>query len=130
MTTIQLRRSALGVLAALMLAMTALVGISGPAQAAYPDPPAADKTGCPRGAVCVYPNGSWNGGNPTYVFWSYDAHKIYNQYGIHRVYNNQTDDARAYICENGNGTSCTYYIPAGTYYDYNLSPINSVKLTS
>ena len=129
MTTIQVRRSAVGVLAALMLALTALVGLSGPAHAANADPPGGDRTGCPRGAVCVYPSDSWNGGNPTYVFWSYGAHKIYNQYGYHRVYNNQTDRARARICENGNGTSCTHFLPAGHYDDYYLTPINSVSLT-
>lgn len=129
MSIARIRTAALTMVAVLALTLTALVGISGAAQASYPDPPSGDRTGCPRGAVCVYPSDSWNGGNPSYVFWSYAAHKIYNQYGSHRVYNNQTGGAGAYLCENGNGTSCAYYIPAGTYNDYNLTPINSVKLT-
>ena len=85
-------------------------------------------TGCPSGAVCVYPNDSWNGGQPTYVFWSYGTHKIYNQFGQHRVYNNQTGGAGANLCTESNGTNCGATLRAGYYADVNLTTINTINL--
>ncbi|MFD7155669.1 hypothetical protein ACFV9C_13770 [Kribbella sp. NPDC059898] len=102
--------------------IAAVTTVAAPAQAA------GTYEGCPYGAVCVYPNGSWANGHPTYIFYSYGPHKIYNQYGTHRVFNNQYGGAGSWICKGADGTNCTNYNAQYTYWDYNLTPINSVKL--
>lgn len=130
MSAKRIRTAATGLLATVGLTLTAFVGLSGPAQAAMDNPPSGLVTGCPSGAVCVYPDTDWNGGNPSYVFWSYGAHQIYNEYDWGRVYNNQWGYiATAYICDDSYGEDCDYRVPAGHYMDVNLSPINSIDLT-
>ena len=109
------------------MTLTALVAVSASAQVDDGAVDAAVDTGCPSGAVCVYPDASWNGGNPSYVFWSYGVHRIYNQYGVYRVFNNQTDDATIQLCIGSDGTDCTY-LPAGWTKIYDLTIINSVAL--
>jgi hypothetical protein len=86
--------------------------------------------GCPSGAVCVYPDASWNGGRPSYVFYSYGGHNLSNQYGTHRVFNNQYGGAKAWFCWGYNGTDCRSWIPEWYYTDIDLTPINSIKLTA
>jgi len=85
-------------------------------------------TGCPVGAVCIYPNASWNYARPSHVYWSYGYHNLRNQYGVHRIYNNQTGGATMRTCLGYNGTRCEGYLPAGRYIDKNLTPINSITL--
>lgn len=86
--------------------------------------------GCPSGAVCVYPNASWNGGHPSLVLWSYGLHKISGQYGTKRFLNNQYGHADAWICKGHNGSHGTWcnYQWAQTYGDYNFTPINYIEL--
>ena len=127
MSLVSIRQAAVSAVAAAALTMTTLIAVSAPAQAAGHAVPAAVDTGCPRGAVCVYPDASWNGGNPTYVFWSYGTHRIYNQFGFHRVYNNQTGGAGSSLCTGTNGTDCTP-LDADYFWDTNLTPINSINL--
>lgn len=61
------------------------------------------RSGCPRGAVCIY-SGS---GDLEHVYWSYGRHKLHNEYGWHRIFNNQTDMAHAYLCKDAAGKDCT-----------------------
>jgi hypothetical protein len=89
---------------------------------------AATSHGCPSGAVCLYPNAGWNGDKPTYKFYSYGAHKIYNQYGMKRIFNNQTGGAIARNCYDTAGKDCGGIQRAGTYADYNYTPYNSILL--
>jgi hypothetical protein len=86
--------------------------------------------GCPYGAVCVYPGAGWNNGHPSYIFYSYGPHKIYNQYGLHRVFNNQYGGAVSWLCKGANGTSCVWHNNQYSFTDFNLTPINSVKLVA
>jgi hypothetical protein len=90
---------------------------------------AATVHGCAAGDVCIYPSAGWNGDRPSFHWAAYGAHNLSNQYGTHRVFNNQTGGAIAYLCTGYDGTG-TYYGPiyAGYYVDYNLTPINSVFL--
>ncbi|GAB1694792.1 hypothetical protein [Krasilnikovia sp. M28-CT-15] len=98
---------------------------------AVPAQAATTVQGCRAGYVCIYPKNSWNGGHPFYQFLTYGAHNISNQYGMHRIFNNQTGGAKVYVCAGRNGTKCyTPGQPAFTYMDINLTPINSVKLAS
>ena len=127
MTSTRFRQSATRLFAAFALTLTGVAAVSSTAQADQTPPPGGG-TGCPLGAVCVYPDDDWNGGNPTYVFYSYGAHQIYNQYGDHRVYNNQYDEAFADLCSGSHGNSCDHRLAAGEYIDYNLTPINSIDL--
>lgn len=114
-------------LSALALALSALVALSGAAEASHPEPGPAP-TGCPTGAVCLYPDDSWNHGEPSQILRSYGGHNIDEQYGRHRLFNNQTGGAKAYACPGMNGTTCGSAIKPGEYIDYNLTPVNSIKL--
>ncbi|MEU6925948.1 hypothetical protein [Streptomyces sp. NPDC046631] len=89
---------------------------------------AATIHGCPSGAVCLYPNGSRANDKPTYIFYSYGAHKIYNQLGTKRIYNHQTGGATARNCYDAAGTNCGGYQQVNTYADYNYTPYNSIRL--
>ena len=117
------RKTVTGVLASAALTATALIGMSGAAQADV----TSSAHGCPSGAVCIYPDDSWNG-DPTYVFWSYDTHLIYNQYGEHRVFNNQTGLAYAELCTGSDGENCDNLIGPGEHTDINLTEVNSINL--
>lgn len=85
--------------------------------------------GCPEGAVCIYTGDSWNGGNPEHIYWSYGAHKLYDEYGKNRVYNNQTGDATVSFCTGSDGTNCGSTIHADHYGGRDLTPINSIRLS-
>ena len=128
MTTTRFRQATLSLFAALAFAITAIIAVAPMAHADADSTIAPSGTGCPSGAVCIYPDDSWNGGNPTYVFWSYGAHQIYNQYGEHRVYNNQTGGAGVTLCQHSDGDECGYIVPAGEYSDYKLDRVNSFLL--
>jgi hypothetical protein len=93
--------------------------------------PAAAATvhGCPTGYVCIYAqNAGWGNDAPTHMFYYYGYYNLSNQYGTHRVLNNQYDGAEALLCLNYGGSNCTYTLAAGYYIDFNLTPINSVRL--
>lgn len=111
--------------AAGVLAAGSVLSLGGSATAAEA---AGTIHGCPSGAVCLYPGSGWNSDRPTYIFYSYGAHKIYNQTGFKRLYNNQTGGATARNCYDAAGTNCGGYQKAGTYYDYNYTPYNSIRL--
>lgn len=88
----------------------------------------AQDTGCPEGAVCIYEGASWNGGHPEHVYWSYGAHNLDNEVGVHRILNNQTGGATMRTCTGYNGTGCQGYLHPNTYIDKDLTPINSITL--
>ncbi|GAB3930613.1 hypothetical protein GCM10011575_47730 [Microlunatus endophyticus] len=138
--------------AATLLAIVGIAVSSGSAQAA-----SGTVHGCPRGAVCIYPqNKGWNGGHPESggVFYSYGPHNLSGQHGNHYVLNNQTDTypnmslAAGCTGYNGTGKQSSYkfllfpWITATPHYrttagergyswdSLNLSPVNSVVLTS
>lgn len=86
--------------------------------------------GCPSGYVCLYPNARWNGGHPTYKWYTYGAHNPSNQFGVKRLFNNQTGGAIARNCTGYNGTGCQGIQTAGTYADYDYTSYNSVLLST
>jgi hypothetical protein len=114
--------------AAFATAATAVVAMSGAAQAA----PASNTTiwGCPSGAVCIYGEGvdpSLNP-HPTNVYYSYGAHNLSNQFGYHVVLNNQYGGASASLCKNYGGSNCVGTLPQDYWVNYDLTPINSITL--
>jgi hypothetical protein len=86
--------------------------------------------GCPAGAVCIYPEGTgFNGGRPSHAFFSYGAHNLKNQFGMHIVSNNQVDGAKARTCTGFNGTGdCQGFMGPQTFVNKDLTPINSIVL--
>lgn len=84
--------------------------------------------GCDEGYVCIYPNASWNGGSPEHRYYTYGVHTLYNEYGTHRVFNNQYGGATTRLCRNYNGTDCTSKIEPWSYRDIDLTPYNSIRL--
>ena len=86
--------------------------------------------GCPYGAVCVYPqNKGWNIDRPSLTYWSYGPHNLSNQYGTHRIFNNQYGGAEVEACFGYNGTGGgTLLLGAGVAFDDNLTPVNSLVL--
>ncbi|MCZ0209669.1 hypothetical protein OZK63_30130 [Streptomyces sp. UMAF16] len=117
-------------LGVILAAATSLVGLgiatSSTAQAAQTG--AQDYQGCPTGYVCIYPNASWNNGVPEHTYYTYGVHKLYNEYGQHRIFNNQTGSATSQLCINSDGTNCTGKTQPYTYFDYDLTPYNSIRL--
>ncbi|MCH0538968.1 hypothetical protein I3F58_05240 [Streptomyces sp. MUM 203J] len=111
--------------AGVALAAGGVLALSGSAQATDQG---ASYMGCPSGYVCLYPNASWNGGNPSHKWYRYGSYNLSNQYGMKRFFNNQTGDAKARNCLGTNGTRCLGNQRAGTYADYDYTPYNSVKL--
>jgi hypothetical protein len=92
--------------------------------------PADTVNGCPLGYACIYPqNADPNHASPSLMFYTYGVHLIYNQYGRHYAYNNQTDGAVMWFCTDSNGNNCPGYLIAGTGGWADLTPINSIKLT-
>ncbi|GAA3613622.1 hypothetical protein GCM10022223_32210 [Kineosporia mesophila] len=92
---------------------------------------AATSHGCPSGYVCLYPQSAgWNNDVPSYKWYTYGGHNLTNQYGTHRLFNNQTGGAVVRNCYGTNGTNCAGIQRAGTYYDYDYTPYNSVKLSA
>lgn len=131
MSTTRRGKTSARLLGTLAVALMTFGGISATAQAQEAQeqiPPPGGGSGCPLGAVCVYPDDDWNGGDPTYVFWFYGAHRIYGQYGEHRVYNNQTGLAYAELCTGSDGQDCDNMIGPGEYTDINLTEVNSINL--
>jgi hypothetical protein len=120
------RKFAASALAAGALVTVSVIGTTGTASAAA----AGTVEGCPSGYVCIYPQDSgWNGGHPSSTYYTYGSHNLSNEYGVHRVFNNQTGGAKMRTCKGYNGTQCdSGYLPAGTYMDKNLTPINSILL--
>ncbi|WP_406148280.1 hypothetical protein [Streptomyces sp. NBC_01012] len=84
--------------------------------------------GCKAGYVCVYPGAGWNGDKPTLTYYTYGAHNLVNQFGTHRVFNNQTGGASVALCTGYDGVNCGTKGYPGQYTDANLTPINSIKL--
>jgi hypothetical protein len=85
--------------------------------------------GCPAGYVCLYPqDAGWNGGHPSCMWFTYGAHNLSNQFGIHRFFNNQTGGAIARNCLGYDGTGCQGIQAANTWWDCNYTPYNSVLL--
>jgi hypothetical protein len=123
-------------LAAVGLATGALTAAVAPAaQAAEAQVPAKTAAGtyqgCPYGAVCIYPRDTgWNNGHPSNIYYSYGVHKLSNQIGVHMVFNNQYGGASAYLCKTYSGTDCPWYYPQYTANNYDLTPINSIKLVA
>ena len=135
--------------------LVALAGAAMPIESAQ----AASGTvhGCPRGAVCLYPQDKgWNGDHPQAggVFYSYGPHNLKGQHGNHYVLNNETsthpDLSVAAGCTgyNGTGKDSSYkfflfpWISASKPYQtttgerayswdtLSLTPVYSVVLTS
>ncbi|MFJ9639989.1 hypothetical protein [Streptomyces sp. NPDC101178] len=84
--------------------------------------------GCRSGYVCIYPGASWNGNRPEATYFRYGVYNLNNQTGTHRVFNNQTDGATVQLCTGYDGVGCGAKMPTWTYWDVNLTPINSIKL--
>ena len=86
--------------------------------------------GCSSGTVCLYPqNTGWNGGFPSDHWFRYGTVNLVNQFGTHRFFNNQTGGAGVYLCTGSNGTGTCSRLNAGSWRDYNFTPINSITLT-
>ncbi|MFJ9547427.1 hypothetical protein [Streptomyces erythrochromogenes] len=61
-------------------------------------------------------------------YFSRGNHPFYNQYGVKRVFNNQSPGWYAQLCRNANGTNCDITIAPWTYVDVDLTPYNSLRI--
>lgn len=120
-------RKLIGSAAALMFAAGAVLATGAGAQAAGVGAQATYQ-GCPSGYVCIYPNASWNNGVPEHTYYTYGAHNLVEEYGTHRIFNNQTDGATVQTCTGSNGANCGSKMGTWTYRDQNLTPVNSIRL--
>lgn len=85
--------------------------------------------GCQVGYVCIYSSESnWNRGIVEHRYYTYGTHRLYDEYGNHWIYNNQTDNAAFRLCRGGNGTDCDGWGYPGGPYVIHLTQYNSIKL--
>ncbi|HLS62891.1 MAG TPA: hypothetical protein VK060_05920 [Ruania sp.] len=122
------RRTARRLLASAAITITATAGLAGAAQAAGHEPPSGELTGCPDGAVCLYPEDSWNWGNPSHVFFDQGTHRVYYQYDEHRIFNNQDGLGYLELCAGTDGTDCDNLIAPSEYTDINFTDVESIRL--
>lgn len=87
-----------------------------------------DYAGCRTGYACIYPNASWNNNTPEHDYYTYGVHQLYEEYGVHRVFNNQTGGAVVRLCYDRAGTNCTTPLYEYAYWDIDLTPYNSIRL--
>ncbi|GAA1850255.1 hypothetical protein [Myceligenerans crystallogenes] len=90
---------------------------------------AASAHGCPSGYVCIY-SSQYDLDNGIVEHWysAYGSHQLYDEYGYHYIYNNQTGGAGFTLCQGSFGTDCGGTPrDVGTYY-LDLTPYNSIKL--
>ncbi|MFZ3555048.1 hypothetical protein [Streptomyces sp. BH055] len=97
-------------------------------QASAGDVHAMRTHGCSSGTACLYPKASWNGDVTSEHYVTYGVHPLDNQYGKHRVFNNQTGGATVQLCKTYSGKRCTGKLHAHRYVDINLTPYNSIRL--
>ncbi|WP_030326123.1 hypothetical protein [Streptomyces sp. NRRL B-3229] len=118
-------RKVMSAVAAFATAATAVVAMSGAAQA-------GDDTvyGCRSGNVCIWAQGvePFDDPHPTVQYSSYGYHNLRNQYGEHAVLNNQYGGATAHLCYNYGGTNCPEILLQDDWSYENLTPINSITL--
>jgi hypothetical protein len=121
-------RKKLSAAAAFATAATAVVAMSGAAQAA----PAGSSTvyGCLSGNVCIWGEGvnPIDNPHPTVQYTAYGYHNLSNQFGYHYVLNNQYGGATASLCYNYGGTNCYKTLAQDQWAYENLTPVNSVTL--
>jgi hypothetical protein len=120
-------RRIMNVVAAVAVGAVTFLGVATPAAHA-----AATIHGCPAGYACIYPqNAGWNGDRPSHKYYTYGEYNLSNQFGTHRVLNNQTGDwaeSAFYYCTGYNGGGTCGRVQQGAWEDLNLTPINSVVL--
>lgn len=117
-------------LAVVAIGLTAATSAASPASAA---PTGRTIHGCPVGYFCIYPqNAGWNSDRPSHKFYNYGRYNLSNQYGTHRMVNNQYGSTLVGTCRGYNATNgyqnLFYY--QGQVIDANLTPINSIHLWS
>ncbi|MBO0791577.1 MAG: hypothetical protein J2P36_11595 [Ktedonobacteraceae bacterium] len=87
--------------------------------------------GCPLGYACIYPqDAGWNNDHPSKEFYYFGTYQLSNQYGTHYVFNNQVGGASFWLCTDWHGNTCMQFVPIGEGRAVDLTPINSVKLSS
>ncbi|WP_126628575.1 hypothetical protein [Dictyobacter alpinus] len=84
---------------------------------------------CLSGYVCIYPTSNC-ALLPSNTYFHYGTYKLSNQYDRHCVFNNQTGNARVWFCTDSYGKTCPLSYSARGWGIVNLTPINSIKLTS
>ncbi|MCX5196147.1 hypothetical protein OOK31_19975 [Streptomyces sp. NBC_00249] len=85
--------------------------------------------GCESGSVCFYPGTDWNQA-PSRSWSAWGTHRIDGWEGTHIVYNNQTGGWTVKLCRGSNGTDCLPKMRPGDGWPENLSPINSIVISS
>jgi hypothetical protein len=90
--------------------------------------------GCRPEFACIYPrDADWNGDQPERTYYKYGTYKLANgkgdPTGDHIVFNNQTGDARFWLCTDENGSNCDTQYPPGQGVHEDLTRYKSVKLT-
>ncbi|MET9855734.1 hypothetical protein ABZY57_22670 [Streptomyces sp. NPDC006450] len=106
------------------MAVTGVMALGTGVLAASP----AQAAGCASGSACIYGGANWSGG-VTNSYSVKKVYKLYNQNGVHTVFNNQTDGWKFILCRGSNGDYCDWEFGAGSWWDVDLTPYNSVIVT-
>lgn len=89
----------------------------------------ASAHGCPSGYVCIYSSEyNLNNGIVEHWYYTYGSHRLYDEYGTHWIYNNQTGGAGFTLCRGTYGTDCDGTPRDVGTYVLDLTQYNSIKL--
>lgn len=91
-------------------------------------PASGNQHGCRLGYVCTYDSiqDMWDN-RPDNTYYTYGAHRLYNEWGTQWVLNNQTGGAWAAVCEGRTGGWCRYVSPGGCI-EILMDPYNLIVL--
>ena len=84
--------------------------------------------GCSSGTVCMYTDDGYASGSSEHHWYQYGCVNLSNEYGDRYIFNNQTGGASVTIYTGYNCTNPSHTIAAGTTWEGDITPINSISL--
>ncbi|QBD80195.1 hypothetical protein EPA93_31140 [Ktedonosporobacter rubrisoli] len=84
--------------------------------------------GCSSGTVCMYTDSGYSSGSPEQHWYQYGCVNLSNEYGDRYIFNNQYNGASVTLYTGSNCNSPQTTIAAGTTWEGNITPINSISL--
>lgn len=93
---------------------------------AQPGPVTLD--GCPSGYVCMYTVVGWQNQQPENEYFDYGYYNLSSQIGARVIVNNQTGGATVTGYYNYGGTGWAWTLQDYQENEYDITPINSIRL--
>ncbi len=92
---------------------------------------AATRFGCPRGDVCLYPEGKdFRHSTPSKKYYHYGVYNLHGVTGRHWLFNNQWGGAYVIAYYGPNATGKCFGFNTNGVSDWNWGPIDSIRLST